>query len=300
MAHRRRHALGPFGALALLALVAACRATQSSPAPLASTSEAAEALRGPPPALPSVASSPSVAPAVSAAPSAAPQLTPLFAPTSLVVLQVPGFRDAVVSVPQGATEKRVIALALHGNFDRPEWQCEVWRRITQASVFVLCPRGIPRGDVPPSLDRWEWGSVAKTKAELVAALAALRARYPDYVESGPVVFTGFSLGAILGARLLQDPELDIGAAVLIEGGYAGWSAAKAKALKPRLGRLLFACGQTECKNAYRYQLERLFSAAGVPASMVADVKAGHTYDDPVAALVQAEWPAVVAALKHEQ
>lgn len=299
MADRRRRALGP-SALALLALLAACRAPQSSPAPTASTSAVTEALRGASPGAPRAANSPSAAPVAAAAPSAPPKLAPLFAPTPLVVLQVPGFRDAVVSVPQGASEKRVIALALHGNFDRPEWQCEVWRRITQASVFVLCPRGIPRGDVPPSLDRWEWGSVAKTKAELVAALAALRARYPDHVESGPLVFTGFSLGAILGARLLQDPELDIGAAVLIEGGYAGWSAAKAKALKPRLGRVLFACGQSECRNAYRYQLERLFTAAGVPAAMVADVKAGHTYDDPVAALVQSEWPAVVASLKREQ
>jgi hypothetical protein len=29
------------------------------------------------------------------------------------------------------------------------------------------------------------------------------------------------------------------------------------------------------------------------------VKAGHTYDDPVAALVQTEWPAIVASLKRE-
>jgi dienelactone hydrolase len=250
-------------------------------------------------ASPRLVSDAPAAPVVAAAPSAPPRLAPFFAPTPLVTLRVPGFRDAIVSVPQGATDKRIIVLALHGNFDRPEWQCEVWRRITRGEVFVLCPRGVPRGDVPKELDRWEWGSVAKTKAELLAALAALRARYPDYVESGSVVFTGFSLGAILGARLLQDPELDVGAAVLIEGGYAGWSAAKVKALKPRLGRLLFACGQSECRNAYRYQLERLFAAQGVPASMVADVKAGHTYDDPVAALVQAEWPAVVASLKHQ-
>ena len=224
----------------------------------------------------------------------------MFEPTPLITLAVPGFRDAVVSVPVGATEPRVIALALHGNFDRPEWQCEVWRRITQAEVFVLCPRGIPRGDVPKSEDRWEWGSLAKTKSELTSALSALRARYPTHVKSGPVVFTGFSLGAILGARLIQDPELNVGAAVLIEGGYAGWSAAKAKALKPRFGRLLFGCGQTECRNAYRFQLEAMFKAAGLSSSMVADVKAGHTYDDPVAALVQAEWAAVLGSIKYEQ
>jgi dienelactone hydrolase len=234
-----------------------------------------------------------------ARPSSEPETSgpaPLSAPNELAVLAVPGFRDAVVSLPLGATSPRPIALALHGNFDRPEWQCEVWRRITRGQVFVLCPRGIPRSDVPKDLDRWEWGSLAKTKAELVAALAALRARYPEHVKSGPVIFTGFSLGAILGARLIQDPELDIGAAVLTEGGYQGWSLAKAKSLKPGVRRLLFACGQTACRNAYRYQLQSLFEKAEVATTVVADIKAGHTYDDPVAALIAAEWPALLRSL----
>ncbi len=193
-------------------------------------------------------------------------------------------------------EPQRLALALHGNFDRPEWQCEVWRRITRAGVWVLCPRGIPRRDVPASYDRWEWGSIAQTKRELVAAIQALRDRYPEKVHSGPLVFTGFSLGAILGARLIQDPELGFGAAVLVEGGYQGWTVAKAKSLVPGLRALLFGCGQSECRNAYRYQLGSLFEKAGVPVTMVADVKAGHTYDDPVAALIAAEWPALLAKL----
>lgn len=238
------------------------------------------------------------APAPATAAASTPTLAPLLEPTPLVSLAVPGFRDAVVSVPLGASSSRVVALALHGNFDRPEWQCEVWRRITRGEVFVLCPRGVPRRDVPKELDRWEWGSVAKTKSEISAALAALRARYPDYVKAGPIVFTGFSLGAILGARLVQDPEVNVGAAVFIEGGYQGWTVGKARALKPRLRRLLFACGQTECRNAYRFQLQHLFEAAGVPSSLVADVKAGHTYDDPVAALVQTDWSAILASLKE--
>jgi len=150
------------------------------------------------------------------------------------------------------------------------------------------------------MDRWEWGSLAKTKAELLAAIAALRARYPDHVRSGPLVFTGFSLGAILGARLIQDQELNVGAAVLVEGGYQGWTRAKLRGLEPRLKSLLFACGQTECRNAYRYQLEPLLRGSSLGASMVADIKAGHTYDDPVAALVQAEWPKFSAAILDEQ
>jgi dienelactone hydrolase len=226
-------------------------------------------------------------------------LAPLFEPKPLVVLAVPGFGDAVVSVPLGADGPRPIALALHGNFDRPEWQCEVWRRITGGEMFVLCPRGVPRRDVPKEMDRWEWGSLQKTKAELVAALDALRARYAGYVTSGPIVFTGFSLGAILGARLIHDQELNVGAAVLTEGGYQGWTASKARSLTPGLRRLLLACGQSACRNAYRYQLEKLFDRAGLPASMVADVKAGHTYDDPVASLIQSEWPRIVRSILSE-
>ncbi|MES1182752.1 MAG: hypothetical protein ABUL60_03000 [Myxococcales bacterium] len=237
----------------------------------------------------------------SAAPdeAAASALAPLQASAAQVALPVPDFRDAVVALPLGARTPRLVVLALHGNFDRPEWQCEVWRRITRGEVFVLCPRGVPRSDVPAQLDRWEWSSVAKTKSELVAALTALSARYPEHVKPGRVVFTGFSLGAILGARLLQDPELPIAAAVLIEGGYQGWTVAKAKALKPRLRRLLFACGQSECRNAYRYQLAQLFERSGVPSSLVEDTKAGHTYDDPVAALVQAAWPELIASVETE-
>jgi dienelactone hydrolase len=275
--------------LSTLALLAACHGT--SPRPHGESGAASVPQ-------PSAAAAPA-GPATPALPSAEPVKAgpaPLSAPSELAVLAVPGFREAVVSLPLGATSPRPVALALHGNFDRPEWQCEVWRRITRGEVFVLCPRGIPRSDVPKDLDRWEWGSLAKTKSELVAALAALRARYPDHVKSGPVIFTGFSLGAILGARLIQDPELEIGAAVLTEGGYQGWTLAKAKGLKPGVRRLLFACGQSACRNAYRYQLQALFEKAEVPATVVADIKAGHTYDDPVAALIAAEWPALLRSL----
>jgi predicted esterase len=216
-----------------------------------------------------------------------------------VPLAVPGFGEAVVSLPLGATEPQPIALALHGNFDRPEWQCEVWRGITEGKLFVLCPRGIPRRDVPKEYDRWEWSSLAKTKAEVLAALGALRERYSDHIKPGPVIFTGFSLGAILGARLIQDPELNVGAAVLTEGGYQGWTLAKAKALKPTLKHVLFACGQTECRNAFKYQLEPLLKKAELPATLVAEVKTGHTYDGPVAAGIQAQWPTLLASLDQE-
>ncbi len=225
----------------------------------------------------------------------APTVLEPLAGSALVHLAVPGFREAVVSLPLGATEPRAVALALHGNFDRPEWQCEVWRGITQAQQFVLCPRGIPRRDVSKQEDRWEWGSLAKTREEVVAALAALRERFGGHVSTGPIVFTGFSLGAILGARLIQDPSLGVGAAVLTEGGYAGWSLPKAKAAGLSLRSLLFACGQTECRNQVRQSLP-VFTKAELKVTLVADVKAGHTYDGAVAEAIRKEWPAVIQSL----
>lgn len=281
------------GRLALCAVAALTLACRSRPEPGPARSEPPRA---------SARAGPSAPPRPSAPPppaAASPESVEPLTGAPLVSLLVPGFGDAVVSVPLGAKTPRPLALALHGNFDRPEWQCDVWRRITRGEVFVLCPRGVPRKDVPPSLDRWEWSSQSKTKAELVAAVAALRARYPRHVRPGPVVFTGFSLGAILGASLIQDPALEVGAAVLVEGGYRGWTASKAKALAPRLRHLLFACGQTDCRNAYRYQLAALFERAGLSSTVVADVKAGHTYDDPLAALVQAEWPSILSAIEAE-
>jgi hypothetical protein len=84
---------------------------------------------------------------------------------------------------------------------------------------------------------------------------------------------------------------------LTEGGYKGWTVAKAKALKPTLRRVLFACGQTECRNAFKYQLQPLLEKAEVSAAVVVEVKAGHTYDGALAAGIQAEWPALLAALE---
>lgn len=296
MAARRR-----FSFPAAVALAAACHGPSASsgpsskpsthPGPLPSPQTGTSAQTSP---LPS--SQASSIPSAKPAASLEPKLPRLTAAQGIVPLSVPGFGDAVVSLPLGTREARPIVLALHGNFDRPEWQCEVWRGITQGEVFVLCPRGVPRRDVPKSYDRWEWGSLAKTKAEVAAALDALRERYREHVATAPIIFTGFSLGAILGARLIQDPELNVGAAVLTEGGYQGWTLAKARSLKPALRRLLFACGQTECLNAFKYQLEPLFAKAELEAAVVAEVKAGHTYDGAVAAGIQQQWPELLAAL----
>jgi dienelactone hydrolase len=215
---------------------------------------------------------------------AAPRLAPLEA--TLVSLAVAGFRDATVSVPTGATEPRPVVVALHGNFDRPEWQCEVMREITDAYAFILCPRGIRRTDVPKSWDRWEYGALQQLKRELEAGLKSLEARFAGYVAEGSIVFTGFSLGAILGRPIVRDDPARFSRVVFTEGGNEGWNFQE---FKERGGlRVIFACAQAGCprnRRALARQAERL----GVEVRVADGGNVGHTYDGPVARAIKAEW-----------
>jgi pimeloyl-ACP methyl ester carboxylesterase len=207
---------------------------------------------------------------------------------------VPSYRQAVVSVPTGATEARPVVVALHGNFDRPEWQCEVWRGATKAYPFIVCPRGIPRPDANASLDRWTYGKPADVRGEIDAALAALRVRFGDYVASGPIIYFGFSLGAILGVGIVSDDPDRFPRAVLIEGGHANWSAARAKAFAASGGkRVLFACGQRSCKSD-ALAPSKLLGRLGVETKSVFGGEVGHTYDGPVAEQIMQALPWLVA------
>lgn len=213
-------------------------------------------------------------------------LAPLAEDGTLVDLEVPKFRDAVVSVPLRATKPRPVVLALHGNYDRPEWQCEVMREITGAYPFILCPRGIPRRDAPKSENRWEYGSAQQVKAEIEAGLSAMKERFPGYVAEGPIVFTGFSLGAILGRSIVAaDPER-FSRVVFTEGGGEGWNFKK---FKQGGGlRVLFGCAQRGCAAARRANAKTA-ERAGVEIRVADGGNIGHTYDGPVARAIQADW-----------
>jgi predicted esterase len=234
------------------------------------------------------------APATDADPTdpsdAAASLPPLEAPSGLIRLVVPDHKDATVSVPLGATERRPLVLALHGNYDRPEWQCETWRDAMKGYPFVLCPRGVSRKDAPASLDRWTYPKPADVRHEIEAALAALDARFGDYIAPGPILYIGFSLGAILGVGIVAGDAARFPRAVLIEGGQSGWSEARAKAYAASGGkRILFACGQRSCK-AEAKGAEKLLARAGIETESVYGGEVGHAYDGPVAAEIARALP----------
>lgn len=214
---------------------------------------------------------------------------------SFTTLEVDGFRPAVVFEPKemptlrSPRTKRPVVVALHGNYDRPEWQCEVWRGVVGERAFIVCPRGVPRSDAPAAADRWTWNGLAETQREVDAALAALEVRYPERVRQGPHVLVGFSLGGTMAARIVtRRPEL-YSRAVLVEGGSDVWTLAVARRfLKGGGARILAACGQPDCFPRFK-KLGWAFKTAGLPFRVVGSRRAGHTYGGDVAGAVAETW-----------
>lgn len=207
----------------------------------------------------------------------------------VVDLDVPGFRPATVVVPVGAERSKPVVVAVHGNFDRPEWQCGVWQSIVQSRGFVLCPRGVPRRDAPAAWDRWEYSSAKAMKGEIEAAVSALRNRFGEFVADDPLVFIGFSLGAIYGASLVQADPGRYARVVFIEGGVSVWTPHTAKKFVQGGGqRLILACGQADCLGKVK-RLGPSLDRAGLPTRVGGSAKAGHSYDGDVANVVRENW-----------
>jgi predicted esterase len=165
----------------------------------------------------------------------------------------------------------------------PEWQCQTWRELVQNSGFVLCPRGLPLNPGAPPKDlRYYYRNHFALEREVFAALEALRAKYADYVDDGPVVYFGFSQGATMGMHVLVRNPKRFPRAVLIEGGVREWLPSATRGYRKGGGqRVLLVCGQPHCVPASRLSAD-LLERAGIKAHAVYGEGEGHGYAGPVA------------------
>ena len=213
---------------------------------------------------------------------------PLASALPIVPLPVPGFSDAVVSIPLGAMSPRPVVVATHGLWDFPEGLCDNWRWIVGNRAWVLCPRGEP---MPDKTFRYRSGpALAK---EIDAGLRALEQAYGGYVDDGPTLYTGFSLGAILGVWIISHDPARYPRAVLTEGGEDRWSPqVAAQFVRDGGKRVLFACGlRARVSGAGRaaWLLDRAGAEAHVVLGELPD--AGqfiHWYNGPVAEETKAQ------------
>lgn len=229
----------------------------------------------------------------SASPAAAPPSVP--APASLA-LEVPGFSAAVLTVPVGAVSRRPLVIATHGNYDRPEWQCQVWSEILRKQAFVLCPRGVGRPDSPAADDpRFTYKDNRELEREVDAALVALRASdYAPFIDEGAPVWAGFSLGAIMGVAIAERRPKDFTTLILVEGGVDRFRDETARAFAKGGGKkVMFVCAQRGCKGVATPRA-KLLERLGVSSVVVDAGNIGHAYSGPVADAIGLELPAFLA------
>jgi hypothetical protein len=217
-------------------------------------------------------------------------LPPLKSDPPIVPLAVEGAPEAVISIPLGATAPKPVVVATHGAWDAPEGLCDDQRFIFHDRAWVVCPRGRPMPD-----KTFRYDSSASIAREIDADLRALSARYPGYVDTSGVLYTGFSLGAILGVGVIVDDPARFPRAVLIEGGEDKWSPGLAAKFARGGGkRVVFACGLRGRVPAAQTAASML-GRAGVEAHVVLGKlpDAGqfiHWYNGPIAEETRAQLP----------
>ena len=173
-------------------------------------------------------------------------LEPLAAPSWLVSLPVKGFGPARVALPLGTREPRPIVAVLHGEGDRPDWQCGSFRGVLGGRVFIVCPQGVAR---PELGQRFGLGSIDDTAAELRAALSALKARFGGHVAPSPILLVGYGAGAAHAAELARQEPKFFARVALVAGNPAAFTPS-ATTIFARGGgqRVLFFCGDAACQD----------------------------------------------------
>ncbi|MBS2011307.1 MAG: hypothetical protein JST00_00230 [Deltaproteobacteria bacterium] len=243
----------------------------------------------------------------SAPPATDAGLAPLVAPAS-ALMPVPGYANAVLVSPVGATRPMPLVVAVLGIGDTPESQCATWRELVGQRAFIVCPRFTPhfvpveapgsaagpsllsifglQGDEAAEADPskgevvqsgFRPTDVPQVEREIAAAIAAVKKTFPKHVAPGPALYVGFSRGAFLGASLVAKNPSTFPRAILIEGGQSAWTDATAAAFVKGGGkRVLFACGQPSCVAEAEPASQLLTRAAGA-TRIVHGEGEGHGY-----------------------
>ena len=219
--------------------------------------------------------------------AASTELPPLEAKSWLVDLEVTGFGAARVAVPLGARTPRPLAVALHGDQDRPEWACGSYRSAVGSKAFVLCPAGLPLSN-----ERYGLLSSEHQTSELRAALPALKARFGKHLARGSIVLAALGPSAETAFELaLKEPSF-FSYLILVDAPLVRLDAAFAARFGAAGGRsVLVVCGEGACDEGADQRVRTLLPA-GVNAKLVRHP--GRGLDATAAATIAKEWSWLVA------
>jgi pimeloyl-ACP methyl ester carboxylesterase len=216
-------------------------------------------------------------------------------PEGPLALPVEGFGAAVVVPPAPSVPLPAPPIViLHGNFDRPEWECGKWAPVAAAHGWLLCPRGSPRTDVAAELDRWTWESAEAASREVGAASRALGEAWPGLVREDGALLVGFSLGARHAPAAAAAAGSRFAALVLVEQGFAVTSAVVRAACDAGVARVVYVCGErTECSTRAG-RASALWRRAGAEVEVLVMDGVGHAYPEEFDPLAERVFEALAA------
>ncbi|HET9932062.1 MAG TPA: hypothetical protein VFQ35_15270 [Polyangiaceae bacterium] len=216
-------------------------------------------------------------------------LPPLTASSWLIGLPNAESGEAKVAVPLGAVKARPLLIALHGEVDRPEWQCGSYRGITHGRSFILCPSGPARAALGGVR-----APVADTARELRAEIAALKAKFGAHLARGSVVLA--ALGPTVEQALtiaLEEPSF-FSRLVLVNGSLSRLDAAFATRYGQLGGeRVLVVCSRGAC-DADADTRARSLRPSGVEVHFVVPER-GEGLDGEIARVIEEQWPWLVGS-----
>jgi dienelactone hydrolase len=225
--------------------------------------------------------------ATSAAASAeAPAIEPVGPKTE--PLDVPGFLPSLLVVPAGPGPHPLLVVT-HGAGGRPEPHCARYAELSKGRAFVLCTPGHENNRMlPPEQRGYFYDGHHELGREVLAARAALIAKYGERVDASGAMFAGYSQGASMGLLFLHEKGEHaalFSTVLLVEGGYEDWNIALSERMK-RAGmkRVAIVCGQSKCNDKARLSLHYM-KQGGLDARLLYASRAGHTYEGTVRPLV---------------